>query len=102
MDKYLSSIIAGLAMFLVFFLSKMEVSFILCFIGLIFLIGGIQKYYDYKNRISILLPAAVSLVGLFLIYMQFRLDYIVMGLFMLVLVVLLISDLSYLRKEDIR
>ena len=98
MDKHLSSIIAGLAMFLVFLLFKIEVSFLLCFIGLIFVVIGIQKYYDYKNRISVLLSAVVSLVGLYLIYVQYKLEYIVMGLFLLIVVVLLISDFQYQRK----
>ncbi len=98
MDKHLSSIIAGLTMFLVFFLFKIEVSFLLCFIGLIFVVIGIQKYYDYKNRISVLLSAVVSLVGLYLIYVQYKLEYIVMGLFLLIVVVLLISDFQYQRK----
>ena len=98
MDKHLSSIIAGLAMFLVFLLFKIEVSFLLCFIGLIFMVIGIQKYYDYKNRSIVLLSAVVSLAGLFLIYVQYKLDYIVMGLFILILVVLLISDFQYRRK----
>ncbi len=62
------------------------------------MVVGVQRYPDYKNKISILLSVALSLAGLTLIYVQYELDYIIMGLFLLVLVVLLISDLSYPRK----
>lgn len=100
MNKPLSSIIVGLLMFLVFILFKIEVSYLLCFIGLIFMVMGIQKYHDYKNKISILLSAALGLMGLVLIYIQYKLDYIVMGLFLLILAVLLISGFSYPKKVE--
>lgn len=101
MNKPFLRIIYGLLMFAVFLLFKINVSYFLCFIGLIFMVVGVQRYLDYKNKICISLAAALSLAGLTLIYVQYKLNYIVVGLFMLVLIVLLISDLSYPRKEDI-
>jgi len=98
MNNYLSSIIAGLIMFLVFLLFKIEVSYLLCLIGLILMVNGIQKYYDYKSKISILLSAIISLVGLSLIHMQYKLNYFVIGLFLLILVVLLILDFKYQKR----
>lgn len=98
MNKPFLQIICGLLMFIVFILFKINVSYLLCFIGLIFMIVGVQRYPDYKNKISTLLSVALSFVGLTLIYVQYKLDYIVMGLFLLILVVLLFSNLSYPRK----
>ena len=99
MDKNLLTIIAGLVMFLVFLLLKIEVSFVLCFIGLAFIVNGILKYFDYKKQLGGLLSATAIFIGISLIFTQFNLNYFVLGLFMLILIVLWVSNYYYSNQK---
>ena len=100
MNKNLLTIIAGLIMFLVFLLLKIEVGYLLCFIGLLFLANGILKYFEYNEQIGGPLSATTILIGIVLMYIQFKLDYFVLGLFVFLLIVLWVSNFKYYSKSD--
>ena len=98
MNKNLLTIIAGLVMFLIFFMLKTEVSYILCFFGLLFLSNGILKYFEHNKKISGLLSLTSILIGIFLMHIQFKLNYFALGLFVFLLIVLWILNFNYYSK----
>lgn len=100
MNKNLLTIIAGLIMFFSSLLIKIEVGYVLCFIGLVFLGTGILKYFEYNERIGGPLSAASILIGIVLMYIQFNLNNFALGLFVFLLIVLWISNFKYYSKSD--
>ncbi len=100
MNKNIVSIITGLIMFLIFLLLKIEVGYIICFIGLVLLSNGILKYFEHNIQIGGPLSAAIILIGVALVYIQFNLNYFVLGLFVFLLIVLWISNFNYYSKSN--
>jgi hypothetical protein len=95
----LSTIIGSLIMFLVFFFLKLEISYIICFIALVLLGSSILKYFEYNEKIGAPLSAIATILGLILMYIQFKLNYFALGLFVLLLIVLWASNLKYYSKS---
>ena len=94
MKRYFSRGIAGLFLFIVFIFLKID---LLCFIGLTFIVIGIQEDCDYKNIINYLLAVAVTLVGILILYIEFKFDYCVIALYLIVLIGILTSN--FIQKQ---
>ena len=101
MNKNLRLIATGIFLFLVFLLIK--TTMILATLGLILLIMGLINHgIELKNRIYLLLGVIINIIGMFLIYIQYRPDYFTAGIiFTMSVLIIIVTINEYLKISNI-